>query len=289
MYLHHVGAAREPRYYAGASRDVGPPVERALDGLPPAPAFDCLRVSVQQDFRHSLSAPLRGARVVRRVEHPAVKGIFFNGAFAAHYARDEARYGVYYRHRGHLAARQHEIAEGYFHIHILFREALVHALIVAADDDEALFAREVFHKLLMEAHPLRARVDDVGLCAAGDRFDRLCERLRHEHHAAAAVAVVVYLPVRAFRKVADVHDFRFELPRRYPAPEHARSEVVAHQLWKGRDDGYLHLSPTIPLEYSLSWCLPPHRPILSRRLSREPAFPCRRGFSRRRRRCCPFG
>ena len=130
------------------------------------------------------------------------------------HSRHKAAHRIGHGHRRDLAAGEDEVAERYLLVDALLDEALVHALIVPADEHEMIIiALEALCRLLRvglslrghiyhaAAHPLRLRLY---------RVEAALERLRHHHAAeAAAVGVIVHLVLLVLGIVAYLHAVYF--------------------------------------------------------------------------------
>ena len=115
------------------------------------------------------------------------------GQHARHHAADRIRD----RHGRDLAAGQHEIAQRQLLVHALLQEPLVHALIVAADQDQmVVFLLDLPGHLLVEGAAAGGHVDGVYPLARfiADVLPAAVQGVGLHHRApAAAVGIVVHL------------------------------------------------------------------------------------------------
>ena len=121
-------------------------------------------VAAQEHLRHFPALPDLGARILRIFEHSVP--VAFAGEAIGKNARHEAAHGVGNRHRGKLAAGEHEIAQRYLLIDALLDKALVYALIMAAHEHEMVIV--VFKspcRRLIVGLALRRHVDNAAALA----------------------------------------------------------------------------------------------------------------------------
>src|SRR5699024_10608666 len=88
---------------------------------------------------------------------------------------------------------------------------LVHALVMAAQENQILFLRELLRHGLMKDRSLGRHINSPGLTPEPlcHRLPRLIDRLRlHDHAGSAAIRVVVYLAMFISRVIADVDGFQ---------------------------------------------------------------------------------
>ena len=162
----------------------------------------------------------------------------------AEHAGDEAHDGVHEDDGGDDAIGEHVVADGDFVVHEMVEDALVHAFVVAAEDDEvaALCAKVgVFLRdALVEAPPARAHEDDARLGRA-QRFHGFEDGLAFHHHALpAAVGGVVRGAVAVVRPFAEVVGFESDDPFFLSALHHALAERGGGDGGEEAEDVYLH-------------------------------------------------
>ena len=140
--------------------------------------------------------------------------------------------GVRHRHGGDLAPGQHEVAQGDFLVHTLLNKALVHALVVAADQHQVVVVLlQPPCGRLGVGLALGGEVDDPAAALARVGYHRVqagFQGLGHHHAAEApAVGVVVHLLLFVFGVVPDLHavDLHQALPGR-PADD----ALVKHRV-----------------------------------------------------------
>src|SRR5256885_12865641 len=121
----------------------------------------------------------------------------------------------------------------------MIADALVHALVAAADEDQLLVPGQLFRLGLVETRTLRGKQDHArGRQRRARRFDGRDQRLGFHHHPGPApVGDVVGHPVLAFREVADVHDARLEQALLARLAEDALRERSFDHAGKKREDG----------------------------------------------------
>ncbi len=88
------------------------------------------------------------------------------GQHARHHAADRIRD----RHGRDLAAREHEIAHGDLFVDAFVEKALVHALIMAADQNKMLLREQLTRFFLIERRALRGEKHRVNMFAAAQRL-----------------------------------------------------------------------------------------------------------------------
>ena len=154
---------------------------------------------------------------------------------ARHHAADAVRDD----HGAELAAREHKVADGELLVHARLDEALIHALVVAADEHELVIVGfELARLRLRERRPLRGEVDHAaalgGHGAVRERgVETAFERLRHHDLTpAAAVGIVIDLLLAVFGIVADLVAADVEQAARLRPAEDALTEHGAHRVGK---------------------------------------------------------
>ena len=130
------------------------------------------------------------------------------------HSRHKAAHRIGHGHRRDLAAGEDKVAKRYLLIDALLDEALIHALIMPADEYKMIvIALEALCRLLrvglaLRGHVYHAAAHPLRLCLY--RVKAALERLRHHHAAeAAAVGVVVHLILLVLGIVAYLHAVYF--------------------------------------------------------------------------------
>ena len=90
----------------------------------------------------------------------------------------------------------------------MLADAVVNALVVAAEDDDVLLAGKLVGDALVQDFAIRGGVDDLVVMALFLKvLNQVVDRFDHHHHAGvSAVAVIVYLAVKTFAVFADTVD-----------------------------------------------------------------------------------
>src|SRR5256714_1762347 len=102
-----------------------------------------------------MSAKLRRARVARRREAALPERITEGAIVVAHRARKQPHRRVDDRQRGGFATGEHEVAQGELLGREMLGDALVHVLIVSAQDRELVARGEAYRIGLREATAAR--------------------------------------------------------------------------------------------------------------------------------------
>ncbi len=171
------------------------------------PRLDGAMVSSEENLRHFPAFVIRRAGVVGVVEETVGKGILLRGLVIAEHAGQEAHHGIGDNQRGKHAAGEDVVADGNLVIDQVVRHALVDALVVAAEQNEVAFAREVAGHGIREFAALRGHEDDFRVRRAEggegfvDGFDF------HDHARSAAIGGIVHCAVGVAGPLAQVHRF----------------------------------------------------------------------------------
>src|SRR3954466_3850497 len=188
---------RSPKNQSSSSlllpEEIRAPLARARERLLLAPARDPRVIAGQEYIGYLQPAELRRAGVLRPLEQAlAGEALALCGELVPQHTREQPRHRVHNRQRSDLPAREHEIAQRQFLVHPA-EDALVHALIAAAHQDQGVVAGELDRLGLVEAGPLRGHQHHPGGGRARPgRLDGRHQGLRLHHHArAAAVGNVV--------------------------------------------------------------------------------------------------
>ena len=120
-------------------------------------------------------------------------------------ARNHAAHGIRDRHRGDLAAGEHEITDGNLLIHALVDEPLIDTLIMAADEDKVLLCEQFTRFFLIKRLSLCGEEHGMNVLARAERLMAQVQRLgQHDLSAPAAVRRIIRLVVLVERIIADV-------------------------------------------------------------------------------------
>ena len=118
-------------------------------------------------------------------------------AFLRQNARHHAAQAVCHGHGGNLAAGENEVSHGDLLVHALVQKALVHPLIVAADQDQAVIpGLQLLGHLLVEYPAAGGEVDGVDPLASllADVVPAAVQGVRlHNGSPASAIGIVVHL------------------------------------------------------------------------------------------------
>ncbi len=158
-------------------------------GLFPAPGRDLGVIPGQEDVRYLDPAEDRRPGVARVVQQAVGKG-FLRGRVRIDYPRNEPGRRVENRQRRQLAAGQDEIADRELFNRIELGEAFVNALVMAADQDQAVELCELLGCGVRERATARRGNNDRSPLVWGgrgdDRVEHTSERLDPKHHPATA-------------------------------------------------------------------------------------------------------
>ena len=111
---------------------------RSLKLLPAAPQLYPAVISVQQHLRHGAPLPDLRARILRVLQQPVPVALAGVALLIGQYPRYKAAHRIGHGHRRNLAAGEDKVAKGYLFVDALLNEALVHTLIVPADEHEMI-------------------------------------------------------------------------------------------------------------------------------------------------------
>ncbi len=229
----------------GGGEEVGTVAEGFFEGSLAAPAANGGVVALGEDLGHGEAAEFGGAGVVGVVEEPAgavggpgragcgrigmggigrgrsgqgrigrAEALVFAGGFVAEDAGKETGDGIDDNGGGEFAAGEDVVADGELAVAEQVVDALVDALIAAADEDEAVKADELAGGGLGEGRTLGGEEDNLlaggvagGFGGDGEGFDGLGEGFGLENHAlTAAKGAVVNGAVTVVREAAEVVD-----------------------------------------------------------------------------------
>ena len=149
-------------------------------------------VSGQQHFWHRHSPILGRPRVARRAQHSIIVRIGAGRFVITHGARQQPHHRIHHAERRRFATREHEVADRPLLGGQACCHSLVHILVVAAEQRQVRSNRVAHRVIVREPRAARRQQHDRPLPLA-QRFNRLKERLRLEHHpGATAVGIVIH-------------------------------------------------------------------------------------------------
>ncbi len=205
----------------------------------------------QQHRRHRQFA-LRGRQdlgpaVVRTVEQALLEAVLQVRLLVAQHAGHQARDGVQQGQRRQFPAGQHEVAQAQLDVHMAVDDALVQALVAAAQQRRAGAVGPLAHQRLVDAATSGCEQHD-GACGharirarARHRDQRALQRLGQHHHArAAAERAVVDAAVGALGVVAQGPQLHVDLARFVGAARDALRQERREQVGEQRDDVEAH-------------------------------------------------
>ena len=222
-----------------ALKQVGPLFLCAPELLAAAPFFDFLVVAVEEDLRHFPALPQLRAGVLRVFEQAVPMALADVALLVRKHARNEAAHPVGHGHGSDLPAGQHEVAQRDLLVDARLDEALVHALVVAADQHQmVVIPLQASGGVLGKALSLRGEVDHPAvsaLCRGHDVVQAAFERLRHHHAApAAAVGIVVDLALLVLGEVPDLDAVDLDRALFGRAADDALMQHGVHRVGKER-------------------------------------------------------
>src|SRR5262245_45882370 len=222
--------------------EIGTARARPAGGLRRAPALDGGVVSALEHVGNAPSAPYRRTGVVGVVERAALERLALRGLLVAEHARDQAHDGLGDAQRRELAAREHEVAERDLVPRERVAQALVEALVAAAQEEQALLTGEDPGRGLAEGRAVRGQQDLlVGAVLALAPLDAVRDRFGLQHHArAAAVGPVVYRAVAVAGEIPEIDRPDPDAPLPLGLTQDARSQVRLERLGEEGEEGDLH-------------------------------------------------
>ncbi len=260
-----VGAAE-----VGGDEEVGAVAEGFFEGALAAPAANGGVVALGEDLGDGETAEFGGAGVVGVVEEAAgavgglgragcggriglgrvgrTKAFILAGSFVAEDAGKETGDGIDDDGGGEFAAGEDVIADGELAVAKQVVDALVDALIAAADEDKAVEAGELAGGGLGEGRALGGEQDDLlaggvacGFGGDGEGFDSLGEGFGLENHAlAAAKGAVVDGAVAVVGEAAKVVDVDGDQPSGDGPAEDAMAEDGGEKVGENGDQIEAH-------------------------------------------------
>ena len=210
-------------------------------GLVELPFLDGLVVAGEEYGRHLQAAKDIRLGVGGGFQQAVGKGFVLAAAGIPQGAGEEAGNGIYNDHGGDGSVGEDVVADGELEIHQLLYHAVVHPLIVTADDDvvgaaAGLYAGccQLAGEGLGEGAPLRSHEDDARALAP-QFLHGFKERLAlHEHALTAAAEVVIRAVVFIMRPVAQLVSTHLHKPILCRAPHDALRERGGDDL---REEG----------------------------------------------------
>ena len=157
---------------------------------------------------------LSRAGVLRILEKPGAERLVDAALVVSEHAGDKPHDGIGHRERRKLAAREHIIAQGDAAVGARI-DALVHALVMAADEQDAVLVGELLGHRLAKRLARGGEEDGVRrVIGASKLIEGLKERLAlHEHALAAAVGRVVNRTMPVMGPVAQVMGRKLKVAR----------------------------------------------------------------------------
>ena len=213
-------------------------------------------VAGEEDVGDLAAVPLLGPGVLGVLQKAVPMGLLHEALLVRQDAGDHAADGVADGHGRDLAAGEDEVAHRNFLVHALVDEALVDALIVAADQDDVVPLLLQFPGNGLVEGPAAGRHENgVGVGIAGDLPDMVpaaVEGVRlHDGAPAAAVGVIVHLHLLIGGIVPDLVGLDGE---EAPLLGPAQDADVQHGVHRLREEGHDIKSHRWP---SLPKCVPP--------------------------------
>ena len=225
-------------------QQVGAELPGALVGLFLLPAGDLGEVARKQDVGDPPAAEFGGAGVDRRRQQVVLKAVREGRGFVADGARNDAHDRVGDDAGRQLAARQHVVADRDFARDEVFADAVVDALVVAAEDDDVVERREPVGFVLVVADAVGRGVDDLVVVPLGLEFlDQFEDRFALEDHARfAAEGVVVGGLAAVVGVVVEVMDDDLDQPLLLRAVQDGFVERGGQQFGDDCQDVDAHVS-----------------------------------------------
>ena len=190
--------------------EIGPIRLRALQRMLETPLRNRLVVAREKHRRNLHPAKHIRLRVGRSLQQTVGERLLHAAARIAEGPRQQARHRIDHHHRRNRPVRQDVVADGQLQIHERVNHALVHALVVAAEDDVVRVAAlhagssQLARHRLAEHAALRRHENHLRLRAA-QLLNRLKNRLAlHEHPLAAAAEVIIRAAVAVVSPVAQL-------------------------------------------------------------------------------------
>ena len=197
-------------------------------------------MSAEQYGRNFPAVVDGGAGIYRSTEQAVLEGVGKCGLLVADSSRDEADDGVGDDGGGELAAGEDIVADGNLASDEVVADALVDALVVAAEDDDVVQQAEGVGHWLREELAVGSGEDDFVVVTLGfQRGDAGVDGLYlHDHSGLAAEGVVVDLAVLVGGVVAQVVDVNLGQALLPGAPEDGAAQGALEHF--GHDGEYVY-------------------------------------------------
>ena len=222
---------------------VGAQCARPGKGLLLLPAGYLGEVAREKHVGNPPSAELGRPRVDGRGQQVVLEAVRQGRGLVAQRPGDEPHHRVGNDAGGQLAPRQHVVADGNLARDEVLADAVVDALVVAAEDDDVLEHREAVGLMLVVAHAVGRGVDDFVVAALGaELLDQFEDRFALHHHARLAPeGVVVGGLALVVGVVVEVVHHNFDEPLLLGPLEDGFVQRRAYQLGNDGDDIDAHL------------------------------------------------
>ena len=170
-----------------AGHQVGSALEGPAQGLHPPPGLDGLVVPRPQHLGDHPPAEVGGPRVLRVLQEPPTEALVLGRGLVAQSSREQAGDRLDDDERGELTPGDHDVADGQLRVGQVVGDPLVHSLVTAAQQREAVPAGEVASDRLIEAPAAGGKEEERAgqVLALFHALDGGEQGLGHEHHARA--------------------------------------------------------------------------------------------------------
>jgi len=174
---------------------------------------------------------------LRKLQHPTGRKRFAFGRLrtASQHPRQQPHHGIDHHSRRQRAVRQHIVADRQLIRDQPLAHPLIHALVLAANEDQMSCLRKRPGVALRKLPSLRGHQDDPRI-RRPHRLDRLKQRLRLQDHAgAAAIGPIIRRATRILRKIPQIHDTNDRRAHARSPFQHALFEEPPKHARKKRD------------------------------------------------------
>ena len=245
-----------------ALKQLGPPRAGDCKRFAPPPGLDVRVHAVQQHLRHLHPPELRRAGVLGVLQQAHGEALVLAGLLAAQHAGDQPRHRVHRHQRAQLAAGEHVVADGQLLVDAQIQRPLVHALVVAAEEEQGIALRVLLDNFLVQ-RPAPGRHVDAAHAYFLMGLDGVYHRLGQHHHArTAAEGVVVGVLVLVLGVVADVDQLHVQMAR---TDRPAQNAALQHRTEHLREQGQnLNLHRRTPPPRPCARCPAASRPLRGR-------------------------